>query len=110
MTSGDGTHSSFRNVVGKFISHTVRKSPNQKKEFISRRKSKIKTNTTLRARRPDFAKIALSTQKLSCDRRLGTLQKPVQKLRRRKKKILGAVANQEPLPWSPSLSFIHSTV
>jgi hypothetical protein len=32
MTSQDGTHSGFRNVVGKFTSHTVQKPQNEKKQ------------------------------------------------------------------------------
>jgi hypothetical protein len=43
MTSDDGTHSSFRNVVGKFTSHTVHKPRSQKTVFYSRWKSTIRT-------------------------------------------------------------------
>ena len=35
MTSKDGTHSGFRNVVGKFVSHTVQKPHNQKKQYTA---------------------------------------------------------------------------
>jgi hypothetical protein len=41
MTSENGIHSSFQNIVGKLISHTVQK-PQSQKTFISRRKFKIK--------------------------------------------------------------------
>ena len=45
MTTEDGTHRSFRNVVGKFASHTVQQPKNKITIFIPRWKSKIKNNT-----------------------------------------------------------------
>jgi hypothetical protein len=47
MTIEDVTHSGSRNVVGKFILHTVQNPQNQKSVFIPRWKSKIKTFTHL---------------------------------------------------------------
>ena len=44
MTSGDGTHIGFRNVVTKLILHKVQKPQSQKTVFYSRRKSKMKIN------------------------------------------------------------------
>ena len=35
ITSEDGPHSGFRNIVGKFTSHIVQKPPNQKTTSIS---------------------------------------------------------------------------
>jgi hypothetical protein len=75
LTSEDGTHRYFRNVVGKFASHIVQRPRNQETVLISRLQLKIKNKYLILSYTSRFngKKIFISSAKRTVSKRVLTL-------------------------------------